>query len=521
MESRDYLKINEILQNPKITLHTIADKSGIRVENLHTIFKSNTTIDTLKRIANALDYKIEDLVKQRIYAHGYISYTIAGVVKNKIWNDLETMQNNLKSIVKIIRKNALPVNEKSLHVKFIEVVESRGYKLAEIVEAINIKNGCNTTKQNLLFSLQKNPTIKTLVYLSEILDIELSELLSDDKGYKIQGVVVVNGDVITLNSISDLIRAQDAIKLLIDKTITTNETTQIIDEILLPVNYTTTEVESYDISDIHFKDDDLKMDKSSTIDSSQELCYSFRKKGDTRDGKLLNFSNMLKGYPFEFLGKTFNDSECAYISGFYTSNHTECFRIQHELSDYEKGGYNAKADYRKANVEKSKNTPYIRADWTDLNCNFHWMLLVLWEKVNHNEVFRNMLMEIPINAHLIEDTSYHNSTNAQIWGCKNLILKDIRKSIREKLRSRLIEKGVIKLKTLNEAEQLIDNKINNIGIWEGQNATGKALKLCQIALVKGELPPFDLELINSKNIYWFGSQIELYIEDNKVEYRNV
>lgn len=51
--------------------------------------------------------------------------------------------------------------------------------------------------------------------------------------------------------------------------------------------------------------------------------------------------------------------------------------------------------------------------------------------------------------------------------------------------------------------------------------TGKALKLCQIALAKGELPPFDLELINSKNIYWFGSQIELYIDDNKVEYRNV
>ena len=189
--------------------------------------------------------------------------------------------------------------------------------------------------------------------------IELSELLSSNTNYRIQGVVVINGDVITLNALSDLERAVDVIGKLINNKITVSEIENIINEILSVENHKSETQESYEISDLNFIEDDLRMDKDSKIDSTKELCYSFRKKGDLRDGKLLNFSNMLKGYPFKFLGRQYQDSECAYISGCYTTRSNDCLRIQTELSNYDKGGYNAKAEYRKADVEKSINTPLL------------------------------------------------------------------------------------------------------------------------------------------------------------------
>ena len=113
-------------------------------------------------------------------------------------------------------------------------------------------------------------------------------------------------------------------------------------------------------------------------------------------------------------------------------------------------------------------------------------------------------MSIPLNAHIIEDTSYHKGHTSAIWGSKNKDLTKLRQAKRSSLRTRLHEKGVFKLKTLSHAEQIIDNRINNVGTWIGQNATGKALKLCQIAIAKNELPPIDFELLNNSNIYWSG-----------------
>lgn len=521
MEANQYLKINEILQTKRISLPKLSKMTGIKTENLHTIFKKNTTINTLKRIAGALDYRLKDLVKQRISAHGYLSFSInGGKCKNEIFNDIESIQKVLRSTIRKIRDMEIPNEEINIYKKFIEILESHGYEIDDVVEAVNTKNNSRTTKQNLTTSLtSNNPTLKTLVDICEVVDIELSELLASNIDYEIKGVVVINGDVITLNALSDLERAIDLIAKLINNRISDAEIDEMINEILSVEKHDSETNESYQISDLNFSKDDLRMDKESKIDSTKELCYSFRKKGDIRNGKLLNFSNMLKGYSFEFLGHNFNDSECAYISGCYTSNNEHCLRIQNELSVYEKGGYNAKAEYRKAKVEDSINTPYMRTDWNTFN--FQWMLLVLWYKVNNNLEFRDMLMQIPLNAHIIEDTSYHKGNTATIWGCKNKDLTKLRQSKRSSLRSRLLEKGVFKLKILSYAEQKIDNRINNIGTWIGQNATGKALKLCQIALVKNELPPIDLDLLNNSNIYWFGQKIRIFADNNIIAYEVV
>lgn len=509
METKKYLKIEEILQTKRITLPGLSAKTGIKTENLHTILKKNTTIDTLKRIAKALDYRIEDLVKQRISAHGYISYSINGVkYKDEVYDEIERIQKGLKSVIKKIRALEIRNNETKLYDRFNYILESQEYNINDVVNAINIKNNSRTTKQNVITSLQKNPNLRIIVDICDVLDIELSELLSSNTNYKIQGVVVINGDIITLNALSDLERAVDVIGELRNNKITVSEIENIINEILTVENHKSETHESYEISDLNFIEDDLRMDKDSKIDSTKELCYSFRKKGDLRDGKLLNFSNMLKGYSFEFLGHQFKDSECAYISGCYTTRSNDCLRIQTELSTYDKGGYNAKAEYRKADVEKSMNTPHIRADWNSFN--FQWMLLVLWFKVNNNTDFRDMLMSIPLNAHIIEDTSYHKGHTSAIWGCKNKDMTKLRQAKRSSLRTRLHEKGVFKLKTLSHAEQIIDNRINNVGTWIGQNATGKALKLCQIAIAKNELPPINFEILNNSNIYWFGEKIRIF-----------
>lgn len=509
METKKYLKINEILQTKRITLPDLSDKTGIKTENLHTILKKNTTINTLKRIAKALDYRIEDLVKQRISAHGYISYSINDIkYNNKVFNEIEVIYKEIKSIIKKIKDLKIQKEEINIFERFNEILSSQEYEIGDIVDAINVKNKSKTTKQNLITSLKKNPTLKTIVDICDVIDIELSDILSSNNNYEIKGVIVINGDVITLNALSDLERVVGVIGDLTNNKISDNEIEEIINEILSVENHKSETQESDEIPDLNFIEDDLRMDKDSEIDSTKELCYSFRKKGDLRGKKLLNFSNMLKGYPFEFLGHQFQDSECAYISGCYTSKSYDCLRIQTELSAYDKGGYNAKAEYRKANVNESKNTPHIRSDWNSFN--FQWMLMVLFFKTKNNLEFRNMLMDIPLNAHIIEDTSYHKGDTAEIWGCKNKDLTKLRKSKRGSLRTRLHEKGVFKLKTLSHAEQIIDNRINNVGTWIGQNATGKALKLCQIAIKKKELPPIDFDLLNRSNIYWFGEKIRIF-----------
>ena len=203
MEANQYLKINEILQTKRISLPKLSKMTGIKTENLHTIFKKNTTINTLKRIAGALDYRLKDLVKQRISAHGYLSFSInGGKCKNEIFNDIESIQKVLRSTISKIRDMEIPNEEINIYKKFIEILESHGYEIDDVVEAVNTKNNSRTTKQNLTTSLtSNNPTLKTLVDICEVVDIELSELLASNIDYEIKGVVVINGDVITLNAL--------------------------------------------------------------------------------------------------------------------------------------------------------------------------------------------------------------------------------------------------------------------------------------------------------------------------------
>lgn len=269
------------------------------------------------------------------------------------------------------------------------------------------------------------------------------------------------------------------------------------------VNQVLFDIDESNINSKPIKMSDIKIDNVDTYDATKMNCWSFRKKGDLREGVEINLGNMVAGYPFKMLGHQFKDSECAYIAGSYSNDSKRCFEIQTELSNYTKGGYNAKIEYRKSTTEK---TSHIRKDWTDFN--FDFMLLVIWSKCNSNEEFKNVLLSIPENAHIIEDTSYHKGGTSEIWGAKNPILTKLRLLKCDEIKNKLLDEGITVKKTIEAAQQIVDNRINNYGKWNGKNATGKALKLCQLALLNNTTPPINYKLLNSKNIYWFGELLK-------------
>ena len=214
--------------------------------------------------------------------------------------------------------------------------------------------------------------------------------------------------------------------------------------------------------------------------------------------------------------KQFNDSESAYIAGCYTNPDRRSVEIMGEISDFKGGGYMLKKNYRSLN--KLEDTIiHIRKDWKKFNID--WMLLVLWSKVQTNNEFREMLKQVPIDAHIIEDTSFmHSGDTTQVWGAKNIELKELRSTKNKLLIKRLLREGLTVLATFDKGEQKLHNRINNAGIWKGQNLTGKCLKLCQLALLQETIPPIDFELLNNSNIYWFGQKIRIFADGNKISY---
>ena len=47
-------------------------------------------------------------------------------------------------------------------------------------------------------------------------------------------------------------------------------------------------------------------------------------------------------------------------------------------------------------------------------------------------------------------------------------------------------------------------KVNNIGVWEGENTMGQILSMAKLALNEGCPMPIDEQLLNDAQINWFG-----------------
>ena len=232
-------------------------------------------------------------------------------------------------------------------------------------------------------------------------------------------------------------------------------------------------------------------------DASKHLYFAFRKKPDKRKGLYwIPFGNMNNGFDFDIKGIHFYNSEIAYICGMFSDNTPDQIAIQQQLVAETNGG-TAKRDIRGNNQNKA------RKDWYDFNV--QWMMYVVWQKVCKNEEFRELLLAVPEDAIIVEDSTFHkvNKTNdtAIFWGTRNQERKEYYNLV----------KKYVELTELSstEAEQdrLITERFNNFtdyGVFKGCNVMGKILTLCRYCWKHKIEPPIDYKLLRSKNIYLLG-----------------
>ena len=233
----------------------------------------------------------------------------------------------------------------------------------------------------------------------------------------------------------------------------------------------------------------IVLDQIDKYDCTREEVVAFRKADDEQDGIVKSFGNMSPGFEFDLNGHHFFGSEQAYICGMFSDGSPKHTEIQKQLLA-ETNGYASKKKIR------NKNDNIKRPDWETFN--IEWMKYVVWNKVKGNEAFQKLLMSVPVNAMIVENSTLQTGRTAAIWGAKNKDLEEAR-SRAVKLLTSSPNKKVSK-----EEIQKTYNSINHIGTFEGKNLMGKILKLCQLALVEGRELDIDYDLLKSKNIYLLG-----------------
>ena len=223
--------------------------------------------------------------------------------------------------------------------------------------------------------------------------------------------------------------------------------------------------------------------------------WSFKYVEDIVEGINLRLSNMAGGFPFEFAGHHWKDSERLYLCGEF-SNDTERHRnIQQRLID-------AFSGYAAKRFVKNPNKQDVRSDF--LSFRLQWMLFCVWQKCKGNADFRHLLCQIPENVILVENTTTDKGGTAEIWGCKNPELVKARNELANHINE---SHQNMKRKNLDRLINIETNKLNNIGEWRGQNNIGKILMICRDCLIHGTEPEIDYDLLTHANIYILGERL--------------
>ena len=234
-------------------------------------------------------------------------------------------------------------------------------------------------------------------------------------------------------------------------------------------------------------------------DATQVHCISFSKASDIVDGINVRFTNMAKGYPFQFRGFTWHDSEMLYLCGEFSENSPLHRTIQEQMRS-QTSGFASKLFVK----DKYKN--FIRQDFADFR--LHWMLFVVWMKCKGNAEFATLLSQIPQDAIIIEDTTKQHGDTREVWGCTNTELAIRRAELKKKV-TRQAKSGNPKiskaaLKRIVNSETC---KVNGIGTFVGQNNLGKILMICRDCIIQGVEPPIDYALLESKDIHIMGKRL--------------
>lgn len=245
---------------------------------------------------------------------------------------------------------------------------------------------------------------------------------------------------------------------------------------------------------------DIMLGRTEMYDASKLSCWPFCRATDVRDGIPLSLGNLCKGYPFALNGHIFLTSEAAYLCGEFSDSSSKQ-SIQYSLME-EPNAFLAKK------VIKRKNLKYVRQDWEEIR--LQWMLYVVWQKCIGNSNFRNLLLSIPNDVVIIEDSTANHGATSSVWGAKN---KELRKARRARKKKLCAEYPTMKKKDLNLLISKECAKITDVGYFIGQNNMGKILMLCKIALRNNTVPPIDYDLLRAKKIYLFGELLTFNGED--------
>ena len=234
-------------------------------------------------------------------------------------------------------------------------------------------------------------------------------------------------------------------------------------------------------------------------DATQVHYCSFAKASDIADGIKVRFSNMAGGYPFSFLGITWKDSETLYLCGEFSDASDKHLSVQKEMQR-QTSGFAAKC------FVKKRNKANIRQDFADFR--IQWMLYVVWQKCMGNADFANLLLKLPHDAIIIEDTTKQHSDTKEVWGCTNIELTARRTEVKnETVRQAKADNPKISKAALKRIVNSETCKVNGIGTFVGQNNLGKILMICRDCLIQGVEPPIDYALLESKDIHIMGKRL--------------
>ena len=235
------------------------------------------------------------------------------------------------------------------------------------------------------------------------------------------------------------------------------------------------------------------------INASHFNCLSFAKASDMANGINVRLSNMAGGYPFSFGGVTWHDSETLYLCGEFSDSSEKHLLVQEDMQR-QTSGFAAKRFIKK------RNSNLIRQDFADFR--IQWMLYVVWQKCKGNADFANLLLKLPHDAIIIEDTTKQHGDTREVWGCTNTELAIRRAELKKKVtRQAKTDNPKISKAALKRLVNMEICKVNSFGEFVGQNNLGKILMICRNCLSCGMEPQIDYALLESKDIHILGKRI--------------
>lgn len=395
----------------------------------------------------------------------------------------------------------------------LQLLEEKGMTKAELARKVGM------AQPNLSRLLNGNSQIRksTLEKIRIALDVDIEELkrfqfveASEDDaspiGRLVVGYIDYKGKVIRCKDFNELKNTVIAL----EQEITTIEKER--KEITRKNNANKKIVEravSPDFSTI-----DLQSVK--TIDCRKQCVWAFRKsedvvknEGEEVENKLGNMAACKFKVTIDNDEYAFSNSEALYICGMFSDNTAEHNEIQKALFE-EKSGYSAKKNVRRKNEDKK------RADWNDFNV--EWMKWVILQKVQGSAEFRDLLLKIPSNAIIVENSTFQqkkeNDTSA-FWGARNEELKTATKTVENYIDfTHPYEKKAIK----DRLKMKVRNELQYIGKYVGVNCMGGILKMAQLYLLNGTPMPINYDLLNSKYIHLFGHLLQ-FKRQKKTDYK--